>query len=210
MQLKPISESQSMGFKVEVNSQTGVFAPKRIWLIVVSAVLFVSLGAWSFTHQVSYSPPLASERIVAIRKISRLQVLPLDTVIIPAQKSDTRWILGDGFTQPDSDGAWITALRSSIQFRVDSWTKAPVNLEMTFAPLLGPTRPYRILVVSSASSTVTKVVSGIETVAIRLNGDLKQIINISCDSIDSANSLRVGPDYRPMCAKLVSLIVKSS
>ena len=179
-------------------------------MVTACTFLFISLGVWSLTHQVKYSPPLASERIGVIRKISRLQILPLDTVISPAQDSETRWILGDGFTQPDSDGAWITALRSSIQFRVDSWTKAPVNLELTFAPLLGPTRPSRILVVSSSNSTVTKILSGIATVVIGLNGDLKQTVGISCDSIDSANSLRVGPDYRPICAKLVSLIVKSS
>ena len=178
--------------------------------ILFVVVLLIVLGVWSFTHQVSYAPPLAGARSAVLRKIHALQVIPLDEEIIPKQGSTASWILGDGFAQTEFDGAWMTALNSSIYFFVDSWTKTPRSMTLTFVPLLGPTRPRRVLTVSSAGASVTKTITGIDSVTIALNGDSQQAINISCDSVDSANSLRVGPDLRPMCVKIISLVVKST
>ena len=178
--------------------------------ILFVVVLLIVLGVWSFTHQVSYPPPLADARSAVLRKIHALQVIPLDEEIIPKQGSKASWILGDGFAQTEFDGAWMTALNSSINFSVDSWTKRPRSITLTFLPLLGPTRPQRTLTMTSVGASVTKTITGIDSVTIALNGDLQQAINISCDSVDSANSLRVGPDLRPMCVKLLSLVVKST
>jgi hypothetical protein len=182
---------------------------KQILIVLCCAIPTILLGLWSIAHQVSYAPPPAEARLVVMRKIQRLQVVPLDELLIPEQDSSVRWILGDGFSQPEAGGVWITALRSSLNFSIDSWTKVPKRLTLTLAPLLGPSRPHRILTVSSAGSTVTKTISGLDVITIPLDGEFKQTVNISCDSIDSALSLRLGPDYRPMCAKLISLMVKS-
>ena len=182
---------------------------KQILIVLCCVIPTILLGMWSIAHQVSYAPPPAESRLTTIRKIQRLQVVPLDVELVPGQNSPERWILGDGFTQPEVDGAWMSALRSSITFSVDSWTRVPRSLTLTFFPLLGPTRPRRTLTVSSVGSTVTKTISGLDVITIPLNGESKQTVNISCDSIDSALTLRVGPDFRTMCAKLISIIVKS-
>ena len=104
----------------------------------------------------------------------------------------------------------MTALNASINFSVDSGTKVPRSMTLTFSPLLGPTRLQRTLTVTSGSSSVTKTITGIDTITVSLNGALRQSISISCDSIDSAKSLRVGPDVRAICVKLISLVVKST
>ena len=183
---------------------------RRTVMILGSVALFVSLGGWSFTHQVSHAPPDADERAEAIRNIHALQVIPLDEEVVPKEGSVTGWILGDGFAQAEVDGAWMTALNASINFSVDSQTKIPRSMTLTFLPLLGPTRLQRTLTVTSVGSFATKTITGLDTISVFLNGDLRQSIGISCDSIDSANSLRVGPDFRPMCVKLVSVVVKST
>ena len=183
---------------------------RRTVMILGSVALFVSLGGWSFTHQVSHAPPDAGARAEAIRKIHALQVIPLDEEVVPKEGSVTGWILGDGFAQAEVDGAWMTALNASINFSVDSRNKIPHSMTLTFLPLLGPTRLQRTLTVTSVGSFATKTITGLDTISVFLNGDLRQSIGISCDSIDSANSLRVGPDFRPMCVKLVSVVVKST
>ena len=207
---KTIPEFESGSNEYRGTGSDGEPFPQLILLALCCVALFVLLGLWTFTHQVSYPPPLADARSAVLRKIHALQVIPLDEEIIPKQGSTASWILGDGFAQTEFDGAWMTALNSSINFFVDSWTKTPRSMTLTFVPLLGPTRPRRVLTVSSAGASVTKTITGIDSVTIALNGDPQQAINISCDSVDSANSLRVGPDLRPMCVKLLSLVVKST
>ena len=185
---KTIPEFESGSNEYRGTGSDGEPFPQLILLALCCVALFVLLGLWTFT----------------------LQVIPLDEEIIPKQGSTASWILGDGFAQTEFDGAWMTALNSSINFFVDSWTKTPRSMTLTFVPLLGPTRPRRVLTVSSAGASVTKTITGIDSVTIALNGDSQQAINISCDSVDSANSLRVGPDLRPMCVKIISLVVKST
>ena len=158
----------------------------------------------------SHAPPLENARAVVIQEIHALQVIPLDEEVIPKEGSVAGWILGDGFAQAEVDGAWMTALNASINFSVDSQTKIPRSVTLTFLPLLGPTRPQRTLTVTSVGSSTTKKITGFDTMTVLLNGDLRQSISISCDSVDSANSLRVGPDFRPMYVKLVSVMVKSN
>lgn len=204
------SESRSEDFEIQKSKSMGCCMLQRIQTIVWLVALFILLGVWSLLHQVSYAPPLAGARPAVIRKIHALQIISLDEEIVPKEGSAAGWILGDGFAQAEGDGVWMTALNASINFSIDSWTKVPRSMTLTFVPLLGPTRPRRVLTVSSAGASVTKTIVGTDSVIIALNGDLQQSINISCDSVDSANSLRVGPDFRPMCVKLISLVVKST
>lgn len=210
MKLQTDSESWSEDFETRMDdSKSASFSP-RTWVVLCFVALLVVLGVWSATHQVAYAPPPAEARSAVMRKIRALQVIPLDEEIVPSGGSAADWILGDGFSQAERDGVWITALNASLNFSVDSWTKVPRSMTLTFIPLLGPTRPNRTLTVSSGGVSVTKRTVGIDSITIALNGELRQGINISCDSVDSANSLRVGPDFRPMCAKLISLVVKSA
>ena len=203
-------ESQFGDPEIRKSESIGWVGSWRTWKILCPVILFFLLGVWSFTHQVSFEPPPAEGRSAVLRRIRALQVVPLDEVIVPKEGSLASWILGDGFTQAEIDGAWMTALDASINFSIESWTKVPRSITLTFLPLLGPTRPQRTLTVTSESSSVTKTMSGIDTITVSLNGDLRQSIQIHCDSIDSAKSLRVGPDFRAMCVKLVSVIVKSN
>jgi hypothetical protein len=204
------SESRSEDFEIRMCESKSGSLSLRTWTILCFVALFALLGVWSFTHQVSYAPPLTESRVAVMKKIRAFQVIPFDKEIIPKQGSTAGWILGDGFTQAEVDGAWMTALNASINFSVESWTKVPRSMTLTFSPLLGPTRLQRTLTVTSGSSSVTKTITGIDTITVSLNGALRQSISISCDSIDSAKSLRVGPDFRAMCAKLISLVVKST
>ena len=204
------SESRSENSENQMSASKIASLSPRTWFVLCLVTLFVSLGIWSFTHQVSFEPPLSDARATVMRKIRALQVIPLDEEIIPKQGSRAGWVLGDGFAQAEVDGAWMTELNASINFSVESWTKVPRSMTLTFVPLLGPPRPQRTLTVTSASSSITKTFSGVDTISVALNGDLRQSVSISCDSIDSAKNLRIGPDFRPMCAKLISLVVKSS
>ena len=203
-------ESRSEDFEIQNGKSRRVFSSRRTVMTLCSVVFLVSLGIWSFTHQVSHGPPLENARAVVIQEIHALQVIPLNEEVIPKEGSVANWILGDGFAQAEEDGAWMTALNASINFSLDSQTKPPRSVTLTFLPLLGPTRPQRTLTVTSAGSSTTKKITGFDTMTVLLNGDLRQSISISCDSVDSANSLRVGPDFRPMCVKLVSVMVKSN
>ena len=209
MNLQTDSESRSEDFETRMGEKCASFST-RTCVVLCFVALFVVLGVWSATHQVAYEPPPADARSAVLRKIRTLQVIPLDEEIVPRGGSAADWILGDGFSQAERDGVWITALNASLNFSVDSWTKVPRSMTLTFIPLLGPTRPNRTLTVSSGGASATKSIVGVDSITIALNGELRQAINISCDSVDSANSLRVGPDFRPMCAKLISFVVKSA
>ena len=210
MNLQTDSESRSEDFETRMGEPKRASLSTRTWVVLCFVALFVVLGVWSATHQVAYAPPPVDARSAVMRKIRPLQVVPLDEEIVPSGGSAADWILGDGFSQAERDGVWITALNASLNFSIDSWTKVPRSMTLTFIPLLGPTRPNRTLTVSSDGASVTKSIVGIDSITISLNGELRQGINISCDSVDSANSLRVGPDFRPMCAKLISFVVKSA
>ena len=210
MKLQTDSESWSEDFETRMDDSKSASLSTRTWVVFFFVALFVVLGVWSATHQVAYGPPPADARSAVLRKIRALQVIQFDEEIIPKEGSAADWILGDGFAQAEGDGVWMTALNASINFSTDSWTKVPRSMTLTFVPLLGPTRPNRTLTVSSGGASVTKTIAGRDSITIGLNGKPRQAINISCDSVDSANSLRVGPDFRPMCVKLISLVVKST
>ncbi len=210
MPFKTEPEFKAVGDEYEDAASFGPRFSRLFLAVLLGFLALMILGSWSLTHQISYDPQPASARLAVFQKIQHLQVVPLDVEIVLRQNAAERWILGDGFRQPEKDGVWISALRSSINFSVDSGTRSPRSLALTLFPLLGPTRPSRTLTISSDGSTVTKTISTLDVVTIPLNGEIKQTINISCDSVDSPLSLRVGPDNRVVCAKLISIVVKST
>ena len=78
MNLQIDSESRPEDLEIRMSESKSDSLSLRTWIILCFVALFVLLGVWSFTHQVSYAPPLTESRVAVMRKIRALQVIPFD------------------------------------------------------------------------------------------------------------------------------------
>ncbi len=175
------------------------------WALVLGGM--TTLGMWASFNQTHLEIPSAEAR-----RDSRLQVMkkleiPLETSLVPGSRSTTKWILQEGFSHPDLDGAWLTATSGRIKFSVAKGQR-PERLLLLLVPFVAPSRPSRTLTFETRADNVSITLTGPpEMVEILLDGESSQEIQITCDSVDSPYSLRVGGDQRELCAKLLSLTV---
>lgn len=173
-------------------------------------LIFLGLTAWSLTHQISFAPPPEGSRSIALREIAKSQVLPVDVDITTEFNGSYRSVFGDGFLSPEPNGIWISALGSELIFALNTIRKAPFELIIEFAPLLGPSRPQRTLTVTSTGASNSKVLRGPGRISVVLSQVGRQVVSVTCDSLDSPRSLRVGPDYTQLCAKIVFLRIAAT
>ena len=174
-------------------------------LVLMSLVSICALGMWSYFNQVSYEPPVEGSRVRVLDTYYKLRSIPVNIVVVPGTTQGSTWMLGDGFAQPDSAGAWITALDSVISFSTETSAAAPVLATLALTPLVAESRNSRLIKISTSAEVITKRITSNEMITIALDGQQNQVIKISCDHIDSPYDLKIGPDYQEVCAKLLSL-----
>ena len=159
-------------------------------MIVAVVVLVLSLWAWS------------NERDAASWTVA------MDSDLMMTSQQDASRILSYGFDAPESDGTWIVAHRARILFEVDSGR--PQRVTLNFYPFLsGEITTRQVEVRSSADVLSVSLVDGINTVAVALDGDREQAVDINCSTVDSPLDLGVGSDQRTLCAKLVDVRIGS-
>lgn len=176
-----------------------------VWFVaLVACVLGVSLAT-----QTSLAPPEVGDEKEVIELISQRRVVPLDRELPLTKSSRFQWILGDGFEEAEADGTWIMALEATIEFSTTAG-REPKEAIVRMLPLvsrLKPTRSFRFE--SSADSetvTVDEQVPLLE-IALKLDRRPDQQLRIICDELVSPSFLKIGPDRRPMCAKVLSVRV---
>ena len=165
-------------------------AAARVLIIVAVLASVLSLWAWSNDRDPA-SPTVA-----------------MDTDLMMTSQQDAARILSYGFDAPESDGTWIVAHRARILFEVDSGR--PQRVTLNFYPFLsGEITTRQVEVRSSADVLSVSLVDGINTVAVALDGDREQAVDINCSTVDSPLDLGVGSDQRTLCAKLINVRIGS-
>jgi len=165
-------------------------AAARVLIIVAVLASVLSLWAWSNDRDPA-SPTVA-----------------MDTDLMMTSQQDAARILSYGFDAPESDGTWIVAHRARILFEVDSGS--PQRATLNFYPFLsGEVTTRQLEVRSSADVLSVSLVDGINTVAVALDGDREQAVDINCFTVDSPLNLGVGSDQRTLCAKLINVRIGS-
>jgi hypothetical protein len=183
---------------------------RRVVIFISVLGLTLSLGTWATLNQARFEVPSSLARQTARHRLEKNLEVPINTLLVPGARSSSKWILQDGFSQPDLDGAWMTATNGRITFSVIG-KERPVRLLLAFVPFVAPMRPSRTIAVRSSIDKKSVVLTGPTTILeVGLDGDSLQEVEFTCDSVDSPYSLRVGGDQRKLCAKLLSLTVRGA
>lgn len=177
-------------------------------LAFIAGVVLVT----SLFFQESFGPPTAAETALARSEVTHRQRVPLDRDLWMNSQSSFGWVLGDGFEESEGDGTWIMALESVINFNVKDGHH-PVSIELQLVPLVSAVKPLRLFKFATTIDEQTVTVDesdDIFTIRLKLDGRSSQQVRITCDELDSPLFLRIGPDRRPVCAKLLKIRVGSA
>ena len=179
-------------------------AAVRILLAV--SVFFLLLGAWSWTNRVESVAPLGGGALMS-DDLAELRIVDLGETLPMTSESESHWILSYGFDTPETDGTWIVDLESRIVF--EARTGVPKTAELRFYPFLFNELVERdIEIETSVGAQVVKLIDGINSVSVALDGERRQVIDVSCSRVDSPRrDLGTGADERTLCAKLLSVRV---
>lgn len=183
---------------------------RRPGLLLASIVSVVLGGAMFF--QPSFEPPTSAQSATARVEIARRRQIPLNRDLWMTNRSRYGWILGDGFEESEGDGTWIMALEAAINFTLRPNRRAS-DVELQLLPLVSPVKPSRYFIFATSIDKQEITVdqkTKVLTVRLKLDGNTDQFVRITCDELDSPVFLRLGPDRRPMCAKLLKIHVKGS
>ena len=179
-------------------------AVARILLAV--SVFFLLLGAWSWTNRVEFVAPLGGEALMS-DDLAELRIVDLGETLPMTSDSEGHWILSYGFDTPEPDGTWIVDIESRIVF--EARAGSPKIVEISFYPFLfGDLVERDIEIRTSVGVDEVKLVDGINTVAVALDGERRQVIDVSCTRVDSPRDLGLGADERTLCAKLLEVRVE--
>ena len=178
---------------------------------LLAAFVLALLGV-SLLFQTSRTDPTAAEAATARASVEARKVIPMNRNLEMNNRSRFGWILGDGFEESEPDGTWIMAIDSMIDFRAKP-NRRPVEIDLHLLPLTSPVKPYRSFEFSSSADAQSVTVdekTSVLNVTLKLDGARVQQVRIKCDELVSPLFLRIGPDRRPMCAKLLWIRVKAS
>lgn len=176
------------------------------------ATLVAGLLGGSLLFQDSQNAPTAAEAAAARTLVEARKVIPINRDLEMDNRSRFGWILGDGFEESEPDGTWIMAIDSVLDFRTKSG-RTPMEIDLHLLPLTSPIKPYRTFEFSSSADSRSMTVDQTTTVldvTLKLDGAQAQQVRIKCDELVSPLFLRIGPDRRPMCAKLLWIRVKGT
>ena len=172
-------------------------------LLLAISLFFLLLGAWSWTNRVEFVAPLGDGTLYS-DDLAELRTVDVGPVLPMTSADEWHWVLSYGFDTPEPDGTWIVALRSRIIFEADG--DAPRQLVLNLYPfLVGEVSSREIEVRSSAGAVSRTLVDGVNGVSVPLDGDARQVVEITCSRVDSPLDLGVGADERTLCAKLLDI-----
>lgn len=175
------------------------------WIVGV-VVVFLGLA---LSFQTSFSPPVSGQRELVLEQIRSKKVIPLNRDLAMTNRSRYLWILGDGFEEAEPDGTWIMALQSTIDFSTKPGRR-PTKFQIRMLPLVSRLKPLRTFEFDSSAEsralTVDESMPLLE-IELKLDGKPHQQVYVTCDELVSPSFLQIGPDRRPMCAKVISVRV---
>jgi len=179
--------------------------PVAARILLAVSVFFLLLGAWSWTNRVEFVAPLGGEALMS-DDLAEFRIVDLGETLPMTSESEGHWILSYGFDMPEPDGTWIVDIESRIVF--EARAGSPKIVEISFYPFLfGDLVERDIEIRTSVGVDEVKLVDGINTVAVALDGERRQVIDVSCSRVDSPRDLGIGADERTLCAKLLSIRV---
>ena len=139
--------------------------------------------------------------------VSQQKVVDTDGWLSVSKSSPGRWTLGDGFSSPEVDGAWMTSESARVEF-LSPPGKTPTSVSLRLLPNLGPAKPSRTLVVyTSIDDQIHDLQGGTTDVTLALDGERRGLVTIKCDGLDRPADIGAGADLRPLCVKLLAVRV---
>jgi hypothetical protein len=173
------------------------------WILFAICVLVLVVGVRSWASRVEFVP--------SIGWVSPTDVIQMRTVDLGIEysmfaDSSSTQLLASGFGEPEPDGTWIVELDSQIELWVEGGS--PETLELALFPFLFEELVEReIDIRTSVGMDEVKLIDGINTVSVALDGERHQVVDIGCNRVDSPRDVSSGADERTLCAKLLSVRV---
>lgn len=136
------------------------------------------------------------------------RVVPLNELLAMTDQSPHRWVMSEGFGQPEPDGTWVTASQAVIKFTVEDGE--PREILFSMSALTEPGKTTRTVeIVTTAGITVREVDRSGKLFSVALTEDLGQTVQLRCDSLLTPNSNAGAVDGRALCVKLFAIEIRS-
>jgi len=172
-------------------------------LLLAVSVFFLLLGAWSWTNRVEFVSGV-DERMLLSDDLAALGVVEVGKELLMTSDADEHWVLADGFDTPEADGTWIVDLDARII--LEAAEDSPRQISLKFYPFLAGDIDSREIEVRTSAGAVSAIIGdGVNEISAQLDGTARQVVDITCSSVDSPLDLGVGTDVRTLCAKLLSV-----
>lgn len=179
----------------------------RVLRVVASLALLVLVIQVFVVRGLTFPAPTEGELEQARQDVSERKVIEKSGWLSVSKNSEVRWILGDGFDEPEVAGAWMTNDVARVEFSSPSG-KTPTAVSLRLLPNVSPAKPSRTLVVyTSIDDQVLDLTVGISEVTLALAGEQASVVTLECASIESAADIGAGVDLRPLCIKLLAVEV---
>ena len=177
-----------------------VYAAQLLTLgLLFGTLLFVILEEDPALRPMLEASPVSEE-------LDPLRVIPRDEFVFVSADSPHRWVLGPGFSIPEADGAWVSALEATLVFSIDGHTESML-LELSMSPLLVGLTEFRSVVIDSGAEVKSFMIgSNTERPIVALPNQQQQEVTIQCESLDSPASDQ--DDLRRLCVKLYGFAVR--
>ncbi len=182
-------------------------APASLWwgrATAAGLLAIILVGTWTWTNSLQIERPLVLESEEASRALAAVRRVPVGEVIPMVEGSEHRWVMASGFDRPEPDGTWIVKKEAVIVLEPAEGSASEMTLLLY--PLLSDQKPSRRVSISTSAADVDAVLTGGgQEVTVGLVGRGSEEILIQCESLDTPMRLGLGPDERPLCAKLISI-----
>lgn len=181
-----------------------------VWVVFVQTLTLGALTCLVMVLLFQRDPALIpeDESQLVFAELDTLRDVPRDEFVFVNAGSPLRWVLGPGFSIPESDGAWVNAHEAKIIFSVPEHSDGMV-LEISMSPLLVGDSEVREVTLGSGSDTKNFLLGDDSPrPVIGLPDKREQEVVLECESLDSPSDGE--DDMRRLCVKVYGFVVHAS
>ena len=173
------------------------------WISFALSALLLVVGVRSWASRTEFVPSVGWMSPSDLEESRTIDLGIRHSMVADSSKT---LILTAGFGEPEPDGTWIVELDSQLELRTKSGSPRALKLEL-FPFLFEDLVERDIDIRTSVGVEQVKLIDGINTVSVVLDGERRQKVDIGCSRVDSPRDLGIGADGRTLCAKLLSIQV---
>lgn len=141
-------------------------------------------------------------------ELAELRRVPLGEFVQLNDSSALRWVLGPGFSQPESDGTWVQSGDAYLIFSLadaDAMRETALELEISVSPhLTGDQLTRELQVWTEADRFGFDLGVGGARIVVPLSNASEHVVRFVCNDLDYVDQRR-GPDLRKLCVKVFGI-----